>query len=261
MEIKQEKSISSYDRGLLYGDGFFTTAHVQHGQILLWDLHLQRLRTCQQRLGFSQLDWQSLDKYCKDVCASTSQGVLKIVVTRGEGGRGYLPPEHATPTVIVQTSPYPAHYPALHDSGLRLQYAQTKLGHQPLLAGLKTLNRLEQVLIKQEAQQYDCDDVLVEDISGNVIEASVGNLIAMRGGKVYTPTLHNCGILGVYLQHLERNNHIQRVDMSRKDLQAMDALFVCNSLMGCIFVRSLGEQLFDLSLARKLKSQLESGVL
>ncbi|CAM3969942.1 aminodeoxychorismate lyase [Pseudoalteromonas byunsanensis] len=261
MVITQEKSVSSYDRGLLYGDGFFTTAHVRHGEILLWGLHLQRLQTCQQRLNFPQLDWQSLDEYCSKLCVNIAQGVLKIVITRGEGGRGYLPPHNAKPKVIVQTSPYPEHYPALINSGLRLEYAQTRLGHQPLLAGLKTLNRLEQVLIKQEAQQYDCDDVLVEDIAGNVIETSVGNLLCVRDGKVYTPILQNSGILGVYLQHLERNNHIEKVDLRREDLQTMDALFVCNSLMGCVFVRSLDEHLFNLSLARALKSQLESGVL
>ncbi|WP_105168500.1 aminodeoxychorismate lyase [Pseudoalteromonas sp. T1lg23B] len=261
MEIIQEKSVSSYDRGLLYGDGFFTTARVQHGQVLLWDLHLQRLKTCQQRLSFPLLDWQSLEDYCHKQCMSIAEGVLKIVITRGEGGRGYLPPKNANPKVIVQTSSYPEHYHAMHNSGLRLQYAQTKLGHQPLLAGLKTLNRLEQVLIKQEAQQYDCDDVLVEDIVGNVIETSVGNLLCVKEGKAYTPILHNSGILGVYLQYLERNNHIEKVELKRQDLQAMDALFVCNSLMGCMFVQSLAGDQFNLSLARKLKSQLESGML
>ncbi|CAH9055266.1 Aminodeoxychorismate lyase [Pseudoalteromonas holothuriae] len=261
MEIIEAHSVSDYDRGLLYGDGFFTTAQVQGGQILLWDRHLNRLKECQQRLQFPSLDWQTLNERCNVESQKLEYGVLKVIITRGVGGRGYLPPKQAHPHVILQTSHYPTHYPELLQRGLALQYSAIQLGHQPLLAGLKTLNRLEQVLIKQDAEKYSCDDVLVCDINSDVVETSVGNLIAVKAGRAFTPILNKCGISGVYLQHLAKHNKIEQRRIKVEEILEMDALFVCNSLLGCAFVRSLGTNEFDLSLAKLLQTQLESGML
>ncbi|NOU49453.1 aminodeoxychorismate lyase [Pseudoalteromonas sp. JBTF-M23] len=261
MEIIQADSISILDRGLLYGDGFFTTAQVKDGQILLWQLHKERLKNCQQRLHFPELNWSRLESTCKKTCHTMSHCVLKIMVTRGTGGRGYLPPNDAQPSVIIQTSEFPAHYKALQQRGLKLQFSVIKLGHQPLLAGLKTLNRLEQVLIKQDASKYDCDDVLVCDIDDHVIETSVGNLIAIKDGKAFTPKLDRCGIEGVYLQHLSTLNRIEKISFPKQMLTDFDALLVCNSLLECAFVHSIGDHKFNLTLAQRLKTQLESGML
>ncbi|MBD1581323.1 aminodeoxychorismate lyase [Pseudoalteromonas sp. S16_S37] len=261
MEIIQADSISVFDRGLLYGDGFFTTAQVKDGRILLWQLHKERLKNCQQRLYFPEIDWPRLENACQRTSQDMSHGVLKIMITRGKGGRGYLPPKNALQSVIIQTSDYPVHYKALQQSGLQLQFSAIKLGHQPLLAGLKTLNRLEQVLIKEDASNYECDDVIVCDLDEHVIETSVGNLIAIKNGKAFTPKLDRCGIEGVYLQHLSTVNSIEKTRFSKQMLSEVDALFVCNSLLESVFVRSVGEHKFNLPLAQMLKTQLESGML
>ncbi|BBN81891.1 aminodeoxychorismate lyase [Pseudoalteromonas sp. A25] len=261
MEIIQADSISTLDRGLLYGDGFFTTAQVKSGEILLWQLHKERLKHCQQRLYFPSIDWLHLDAICNEASQHITHGVLKVMITRGSGGRGYLPPNDAVPSVVIQTSDYPKNYSDLQNRGLRLQFSSIKLGHQPLLAGLKTLNRLEQVLIKHDAAEYDCDDVLVCDIHEQVIETSIGNIIGVKDGKAFTPKLDNCGIEGVYLRHLSALNKIERISLTQKALTKLDALFVCNSLLGLVFVDSIGAYQFDLSLAKQLKTQLESGKL
>jgi 4-amino-4-deoxychorismate lyase len=261
MNIIVDDVISSKDRGLQYGDGFFTTVHVQCGRLNLWKLHLERLKQCSKRLYFPTIDWLKLTDFCTDFVQTCDNKVLKIVVTRGQGGRGYSAPTEAAPVVILYLSDYPKHYRSLSQQGLHLDISTVKLGHQPLFAGLKTLNRLEQVLIKQHAQKLKCDDVVVLDIYDNVIESSVGNIIAIKNGQAFTPKLSHCGIKGVYLQHLEGKNKIRQREISITDLLAMDAVFVCNSLMKLIHVNSIHSTAFESKIALSYINQLDSGMV
>lgn len=260
MNIVTTDTISCKDRGLQYGDGFFTTVQITAGQLSLWSLHLQRLQQCQERLGFTALNWQYLTTHCENVAAEHQHAVLKIIVTRGVGGRGYTPPTAVLPTIYVSVSEFPGHYNQLSQSGLRLGISNIQLGHQPLLAGLKTLNRLEQVLIKQDAMQFSVDDVLVMDIDNHVIETSVGNIIACKNGVFYTPQLDKCGIEGVYLKHLAQQNLIKPIQIKLDQLLEMDVVVVCNSLMECIHVSQLENKVYDLDMAcqaiRKLNNKV-----
>lgn len=257
MAINIITHVSPKDRGFQYGDGFFTTAAIQNGKVAHWDLHLERLKTCQSRLSFPDIDWPSLTAHCFELSAKHSTGVLKVVITRGEGGRGYAPPEQAIVNVVTSISPFPTHYALWQQQGVRLHTSGVLLGHQPLLAGLKTLNRLEQVLIKQDAQNYpDYEDVLVCDLDNYVIESSAGNVLAYKGGQWFSPDLSKCGIQGVYLQSLMQHNNIAVEHLSLNSLFDMDAVFICNSLMHCVPVTAINEQVYDLSVALNAKSTL-----
>ena len=249
--------ISVFDRGFNYGDGFFTTAKISDGQVEHWDLHCARLLTCQQRLGFSALDFQQLHTDVMNVIRGVSLAGLKIVITRGEGGRGYGPPSSESHTIVLSMFEYPSHYLSLHQQGIELEIASTRLGLQPLLAGLKTLNRLEQVLIKQEINDNHWQDAVVLDLNGHVIESSMANLIVVKGNHFFTPSLQNSGIQGVYLQHLTSQYAISVCTIDLKQLLAMDAVFCCNSLMGLIPVTRIQHRYFDLELAKQLKQKLE----
>ncbi|CCQ12179.1 Aminodeoxychorismate lyase [Pseudoalteromonas luteoviolacea B = ATCC 29581] len=222
------------DRGLAYGDGFFTTAKVVNGRVELWPLHLKRLQHCAERLCFEKLDLETLSKHVVDEVANHPLAVLKIMITRGSGGRGYTPPKGTMPVAIVQVLPFPSQYEGIQCQGIALEDSPIHLAHQPLLAGLKTLNRLEQVLIKQALVKQNTDDVVVTDYDGNVIESSVGNIIVRSEEQWYTPDLSQCGIEGVQLQALKSRLMITTIMMKKDFLLNAQGVFITNSLIGCV---------------------------
>ena len=245
-------TVSNKDRGLNYGDGFFTTAKVHNGEVEHWPLHCARLIECATRLGFDELDISALTKAVNDYIQSVSLGVLKIVVTRGEGGRGYALPEQPQTTILLSQLAFPAHYNQQALQGVKLAVSPIKLASQPLLAGLKTLNRLEQVMIKRAMDAQTCDDVLVCDYQNNVIEASAANIFAIDNGCVVSPNLQNCGIKGVYLQSLCDKLEIEFIDITLPELLQMDAVYLCNSLMAIVPVIAIADTEFDLTTSLKL---------
>ncbi|TMP70822.1 aminodeoxychorismate lyase [Pseudoalteromonas sp. S1609] len=252
----ETSNISTRDRGLNYGDGFFTTAMVTDGQVEHWAYHKARLIECAQRLGFPALEFNALESQITQLIASHPQAVLKVVITRGEGGRGYAPPSECNLNIIVSVLPYPDHYNSLTDSGISLAISPIKLAVQPHLAGLKTLNRLEQVLIKNALQTQHSDDALVLDYNNNVIETSAANIFAIKNNKVFSPRLDECGIKGVFLQSLCDKLTVEFKTVSVDDLTQADAVFLCNSLMKIVPVKSIGEHCFDIAHSQSLLNEL-----
>ena len=252
----ETSNISTRDRGLNYGDGFFTTAIITDGQVEHWAYHKARLIECAQRLGFPALEFNALESQITQLIASHSQAVLKVVITRGEGGRGYAPPSECNLNIIVSVLPYPDHYNSLKDSGISLAISPIKLAVQPHLAGLKTLNRLEQVLIKNALQTQHSDDALVLDYNNNVIETSAANIFAIKNNKVFSPRLDECGIKGVFLQSLCDKLTVEFKTVSVDDLTQADAVFLCNSLMKIVPVKSIGEHCFDIAHSQSLLNEL-----
>ncbi|KAF7786527.1 4-amino-4-deoxychorismate lyase [Pseudoalteromonas rubra] len=250
------QQVNSRDRGLNYGDGFFTTIRVYEGKLDRWEGHLQRLKQCASALYFPALDLSALSEHCESVATQLNDGVLKVVITRGEGGRGYGLPDEPQPTTLVSSSPYPAHYSEWRENGVCLALSDVRLGHQPLLAGLKTLNRLEQVLIKQNAATKQADDVLVMDLQGEVIESSAANILICKDKRWYTPDLSRCGIQGVFLSSLQQHNTIETATLDLTSVCAADAVYLCNSLMGLVPVRQIAHQQFSLSQAQALAAEL-----
>lgn len=255
---KFQNHIDINDRGLNYGDGFFTTACVRNGVVEHWSLHLARLVDCAKRLHFSALDLAALEADVDTLLREHNTGTyaLKIIFTRGQSGRGYAPASDTQPTCIVRLLPYPQNYSQLPELGVSLAVAKTRLAQQPLLAGLKTLNRIEQVLIKHEANQHDADDLLVLDTTDNVIETSSANLLMVKEGVWYTPKLDQAGIQGIYLTFLQRQADIQSIDVSLAQILSMDAVYCCNSLMGLVPIKRIAHHAFNLDVSKSiLKSQ------
>ncbi|QPB83820.1 aminodeoxychorismate lyase [Pseudoalteromonas rubra] len=250
------QQVNSRDRGLNYGDGFFTTVRVCEGKLDRWEGHLQRLKQCASALYFPVLDLNTLSEHCEIAAREINDGVLKVVITRGEGGRGYGLPDEPQLTTLLSSSAYPAHYENWREKGVSLALSDVRLGHQPLLAGLKTLNRLEQVLIKQNAATKQADDVLVMDLQGEVIESSAANILICKDKRWYTPDLSHCGIQGVFLSSLQMYNPIETASMDLAFVYAADAVYLCNSLMGLVPVRQIDHLQFSLSKAQALASEL-----
>jgi 4-amino-4-deoxychorismate lyase len=241
----QNTAISIKDRGLNYGDGFFTTAKIVNGQVENWHYHKARLVECAACLGFPKLDFSELELKITKSIAAYPLSVLKIIITRGEGGRGYTAPDECCVTILLSILAFPSGYDDLAIKGVKLAVSPIKLASQPILAGLKTLNRLEQVLIKNAMQTIDCDDVLVLDENDNVIEASAANIVIIKNSQIFTPSLINCGIKGVFLRSLCDKLFIIDKPLTLTDILSADAVYICNSLMEIVPVNGILEKVFN----------------
>jgi len=224
-------SVSAADRGLAYGDGLFETVRVIDGQPILLDLHLARLNQGCERLGLD-LDAQCLQKELQTLCSGSADRdqVLKIIVTRAMGGRGYQPDNTQQANRYISINKYVAD-PQLTEAGCALHLCETRLARQPLLAGIKHLNRLEQVLAAAELP-VGYPEGLMRDTQGHMIEGIRSNLFIIAAGELITPDLSHSGVSGVMRELICQ---LQRVRIKELDLSAVlaaEEVFVCNSVFG-----------------------------
>ena len=230
------EQLSVYDRGLQYGDGLFETVAVRDGVPLLWERHLQRLSEGCRRLAIALPDIGLLTQQAHQLCAAETKAVLKLILTRGVGGRGYRSTAGLQPTVIMAISDWPG-YPADYASkGVRIRTCQLRLSQQPSLAGIKHLNRLEQVLARQEWEDADIVEGVMCDASGRVIEGIISNLFFIKGGALFTPDLSQCGVAGIMRQLVIEACAEQRIEchigpVSLEQAQASEAILMSNSLI------------------------------
>jgi 4-amino-4-deoxychorismate lyase len=231
------------DRGLQYGDGLFETVAIAGGRARFLDWHLERLADGARRLAFPQPDIAGLRA---DIARATteSSAVIKLVLTRGIGERGYRPPRNAEPTRVVAAFAWP-HWPAsAQDRGVRLGWCRTRLGRNRALAGVKHLNRLEQVLARAEWEDDAMDEGLMQDDRGQVIGATQANLFARIDGAWATPRLDECGVAGVMRRAFRQWSAARGVPVaeraiSESDVAHAEALILTNALIGAWPVREL----------------------
>ena len=247
------------DRGLAYGDGLFETIAVKARQPVLLDRHLQRLDEGCRRLALT-VDQALIRHELLAYAAALGDGVLKLILTRGDSLRGYGINPGAPARRILQGSP-PATYPEAHgSSGVRLFPCASRLSEQPLLAGLKHLNRLEQVLARAEWQDADHAEGLMLDMSGRVIEGVFSNLFLVHAGQLLTADLSRCGVAGVMRAELLSRAEALGIativaDISLAQLQQADEVFVCNSVYGIWPVLGCGPMSWSAGpLTRKLQA-------
>ncbi|RZA19954.1 MAG: aminodeoxychorismate lyase [Lysobacteraceae bacterium] len=223
------------NRGLHYGDGLFETVRVHGGVLPLWPRHLARLQDGARRLGIAVPDIAFLEGRIVEAASACDAGVLKLLLTRGEGGRGYAPPAGVAPTWMLSLHPLPAMQGALH-----LHWCLTRLATQPLLAGIKHCNRLEQVLARAEVERAGCDEGVVRDAAGDAVGATSANLLVLRGGRWRTPPVDACGVAGVLRGWLLEQGLAECADLAAGELESADALALCNAVRGILPVASLG---------------------
>ena len=199
-------SLAIDDRGLHYGDGLFETARCCHGNVRLLDAHLRRLRSGCERLGIAFPDESQLRAEIVTVCGEVDDGVLKIILTRGRGGRGYRPVPDMTATRIVALHPLPIIDTTLP---ITVRWCDMRLGRNPSLAGMKHLNRLEQVLAQQEWRpssiaEGSIAEGLMLDTEGELVGGTMSNVFIVSGGLLITPDLRYCGVRGVMREEVLR---------------------------------------------------------
>jgi 4-amino-4-deoxychorismate lyase len=229
--------VSSLDRGLLYGDGVFETIAVENGRPRFWLRHLARLAVGCERLGIPQPQGERLLEESLAVISAVDRGVLKIIVTRGCAGRGYRPANDAIPTRIIQLHPWPVYPETCRGSGVRVRLCRQRLGHNPALAGIKHLNRLEQVLARAEWTDPGILEGLLLDGDEHLVEGTMSNLFLIRDRVLMTPDLVRCGVAGILRTVImelapEVPMPLQVRALGLEDLREADEVFLTNSLIG-----------------------------
>ncbi|CDG20976.1 Aminodeoxychorismate lyase [Xenorhabdus poinarii G6] len=232
------------DRAVQFGDGCFTTIRVEQELPALLPSHIKRLQKGVEKLFMPAPDWSQLESHIKQAARGCERGVLKVILSRGTGGRGYGIADTTGPTQILSLSPYPEHYITQRQAGISLVLSPISVGINPYLAGIKHLNRLEQVLIKQFIEQSKADEALVLDSDGRLVECCTANIFWRKGKKVYTPALNQSGVEGVMRQRIiellaESDYHLSCVMRYPEALAHADEVIICNSLLPVIPVNRI----------------------
>ncbi|MBI5658197.1 MAG: aminodeoxychorismate lyase [Nitrosomonadales bacterium] len=240
-------SISAADRGLLYGDGVFRTLRVMGGQPLLWQRHYRKLQQDCASLNLPCPDAPLLLEELQRLIGGQTDGVAKIIITRGAGARGYAPARQSTPTRILSLTPFAPYPDEFYTQGIKLRVCNLRLAHQPQLAGIKHLNRLENVLAAAEWNDVGIAEGLLLDMGGNVIEGTRSNLFLVRGGALLTPELSRCGVAGIQRERVlewaaAHGVPCRIAQFGLKELLAADELFLVNSIIGLWPVRELQDR-------------------
>lgn len=235
--------VSTNDRGFLYGDGVFETVRCSNAQLLLWTLHRDRLiRSCEALAIPLYID--ELDQLVSAslVHAPAHDCIIKIIVTRGEGGRGYAPPKTPAATIVLQWHMLPDGISLSSQQGIECMFCTHPLSLNPVTAGIKHLNRLDQVMaslqLSQAAEHFPAvKEGLMCDLDGYVVEGTRSNIFAVIDKQLCTPDLSRAGVQGVMrgfvidqLNALGIATEIRPVH--KQELRLASELFVCNSVLG-----------------------------
>ncbi|MDF0749149.1 aminodeoxychorismate lyase [Marinobacter sp. 71-i] len=239
--------VPAADRGLAYGDGLFETIRMRGRKAVLRSLHLDRMVADAGRLGIpvrrDDLDAE-ITRSGREAARryGSDDWVLKLVLTRGVGGRGYRLPAECEPSLIVTSSAMPA----LPDPvGVVVALAQFPLTVNPRLAGIKTLNRLEQVMASSEFSGEEFE-LIMADTDGNLVEGTRTNLFVRLENEWITPPVQGLAVAGVMRQYalkcLRAAGHKvreQAIPPSLLSSPGLRGLYVLNSVIGVAPVRRM----------------------
>lgn len=261
------ESVNSRERGLAYGDGLFETLLARPAFLPQWPQHMARLSLGCERLGLPQPNAVTLESEALSLLAINGAGVIKIIFTRGVGGRGYASPVDVEPTRIVMWSPKP-NWQDQPWRGVIARQCSITLASQPALAGVKHLNRLEQVLARLEWSDSAVREGLLCDAAGNLIEGVSSNVVAVFGKRLVVPTLNHQGVAGIMQQRLLQTLEQQGFTIEIRELPWSEALaaesIICtNAVVGCWPITTLltpdGESMFTApSWLAPLQQQLDT---
>lgn len=237
---EQAATLDPRDRGLAYGDGVFRTLRLVDGRLPYWSRHFAKLQADCQALGM-HCPCESL--WLADIAAlAVKDAVIKLMVTRGIAARGYACDATTPPTRITLASPPPSYPEAMYREGVVTRLCDWRLTIQPGLAGIKHLNRLDQVMARREWQDANVFDGLMLNGRDELVEGVISNLFLVRDGVLYTHPLADCGVAGVMRgllleQAVSLGISVNVVPQTLAELIHADEVWLCNSLMGVVPVR------------------------
>ena len=248
---KITKIIDIQDRAVQYGDGVFETIVVKDRKIEFWKYHFQRLSKGCTSLKIKSPAENLLIKEINKLIKKTKarKFILKIIVSRGKGGRGYNPPKKSNPTRILGIYNWPEYPKKNYTKGIKVNVCKTRISLQPSLSTIKHLNRLEQILARSEWQSNDISESIMLDTENNVVECTMSNIFGVKNKTFYTPNLSLAGVEGVMrcvilkiLNNKKQKYFIKKIPL--KEFLKFDEIFVCNSVFGIWPVIKIGKKNF-----------------
>jgi 4-amino-4-deoxychorismate lyase len=234
--------VGADDRGLAYGDGVFETLRWCDGAVPLWSRHRERLALACERLRMAAPDLDLCEREISLVAQGLAAAVVKLTITRGGGARGYAAPRGQPVTRIVRASAAPPVAVRDYRDGIVLRWCATPLGINPALAGVKHLNRLEQVMARAEWDDPAIAEGLCRDVEGRVVCATAANVFARVDGRWVTPAVTRCGVAGVLRGLILARAPaalIEVRDMLPAEFERATEVFLCNSVRGVLPVRAI----------------------
>ena len=263
---EEKSTISVHDRGLQYGDGLFETMAVCNGKIHLWDAHWERLTYACKQLSIPLPNKETVENEIDLICYKNKEQtkfIIKLIVTRGEGERGYRFSNTQNVTRILTSHSWPDYPDVYQTEGVAVRYCETTLSENKKLAGIKHLNRLEQVLARNEWNTDEFQEGLMLTISGHVIDGTMSNIFAVKDNVIFTPSLTSCGVAGVMRKTIvnlskELGISIYEKTFTKSELEQADELFLTNSLFGIWPVRIIAKTRFTRvgKVTKKLQEEL-----
>lgn len=244
-------ALSVTDRSIQFGDGVFRTMRKERGQILFWDDHYRKLAHDAGVLGLTCPAQSLLETELKAV--DLENAAIKIILTRGSTARGYSAPDDLIGNRIITVHPLTLADPSRKTQGVKVRFARWRLSHQPALAGIKHLNRLDNVMARKEWSDPDIFESLMLDQEGYVVEGVMSNLFVIRDNHLWTAELKTCGVAGVMRgKVIEASRRLgltlQWGHFTSQDILTADGLILTNSLYGLVPVHQCeGRQWKDFS--------------
>ena len=257
---KFKKEICVLDRGLAYGDGVFETmiwhkfdSKPGYG-VEFWDMHLKRMMNSCDNLRINKPSNQIINLYrskviLKAIKSGMNRGILKILITRGSGGRGYKFDNTLKPNIIFLIFPIVDNSGIKATKGVNLKICQKKLSKNFFLAGMKHLNRIDSVMLRNEWSGNNFFEGIITDENDNVIEGSMSNIFMIYNKNLVTPKIDSYGINGIIRQVILKkfNNYFKNVKETKFKLDFLmkaDGIFICNSLIKILPVKKVGDKKF-----------------
>jgi 4-amino-4-deoxychorismate lyase len=255
-------SIPATDRGLAFGDGIFRTIAVRAGRPLNWNWHWRRFAADAACLDLPL----PVEAVVRQEIARVAPGdaIAKVTLTRGSGGRGYAPPKALPATRIVASFPWPDAPRAQGREGVAVRRCALVLAEQPRVAGAKTLNRLESVLARAEWDDAAFAEGLLADAAGRVVEGTMSNLFIVSGGRVATPRLDRCGVIGAQRERVREQLAAERIacdvrDLTWDEVLCADEAFLTNSVIGAWPIRAFESRRWEPgALTRRVQALIEA---
>lgn len=239
------------ERAFQFGDGLFETIAVIDGILCLWDAHMQRLLRGCERLRLPKPDVDVLYNDARQLCHDTDCAVLKMYWTAGRSQRGYRRPSPLTPQRIMSRSPWP--YTEVQTHWVVCQCTH-RLSENTVLAGIKHLNRLDQVIARSEWDDPQIHEGVMLGQDGRVVCGTMSNLLLQFEDHLLTPSISDAGIDGVVRQLLIETAQrvgadIRIADVGLAELQKAQAVYFTNSLIGVVRAARVGETVYDTHVA------------
>lgn len=252
--VTEENLINITDRGFLLGDGVFTTLRVVKGKPLFLRKHLDRLNSNLKAIYIDvELDESETSNICNKLIQENSfknsDGIIRITLTRGAGGRGItLPPKNQQkPTLLIRAMPYHEE----PNTPLKLCVTNTIRNEKSIISKIKSLNYMDSILARQEAINRGFNDGIMLNSKNLVTECSVSNIFFITNdGTVVTPPISDGvlpGIVRSVVLNICKQLNIKIAEQSIKvdDLRGFESAFVTNSAIGIRAVELVDIKCFD----------------